>query len=76
MELLDVVRKLLGPIDPVGETQMDERRFENLQATIKLVEDLMEDIDDVGYLHRESHEFSVKRSAEFASKWQAKVLKE
>lgn len=44
MELIDVVRKLLGPIEPVGETNEDERRLKNLEATIEVVERLLCDI--------------------------------
>ena len=31
MELIDVVRKLVGPISPIGESHADEKRFENLK---------------------------------------------
>ena len=46
MEMIDVVRKLLGPIEPVGESHEDERRMQNLEATIGVVDKLMCDIND------------------------------
>lgn len=44
MEMIDIVRKLLGPIEPVGESNADERRLKNLEATIEVVENLLDDI--------------------------------
>jgi len=45
MEMIDVVRRLLGPIEPVGESREDERRLHNLEATIDVVDRLMCDIN-------------------------------
>lgn len=44
MTLYDIVKKLAGPIDPVGETNADTKRLENLKATIDLVDRLVFDI--------------------------------
>jgi hypothetical protein len=44
MEMIDVVRRLLGPIEPVGESNEDERRLKNLEATIEIVDRLLCDI--------------------------------
>lgn len=32
MELIDIVDKLVGRIDPIGDTAIDNERFENLKA--------------------------------------------
>ena len=40
MDVYEIVGKLVGPIDPIGETQTDERRFENLKVMTELKESL------------------------------------
>lgn len=47
MELIDVVRKLIGPVNPIGESNTDEERFENLKTLTELVDFLVGDIDQV-----------------------------
>ncbi len=66
MELYDVVKKLLGDIEPVAETNEDNRRFKNLKATTELVDRLFTDIDAVATSYKGRHEFSVKRASGFA----------
>ncbi len=44
MEIIDVVKKLVGKIDPIGETRIDNERLENLKILTALVEGLIEDI--------------------------------
>lgn len=41
MELIDIVKRLTGPIQPVGETNADAARLENLSAVGELVELLL-----------------------------------
>jgi len=73
MELYEVVKKLVGEIDPIGETNEDDRRFENLKEMTELVDKLLSDIDDVGMLNKDSHEHSVKRASNFAIKFFNKI---
>ena len=68
MELIDVVRRLVGPIDPVGDQGIDNKRFENLKAMTKLVDRLVGDIDCVAE-NKLRYEFSMKRAGEFADKF-------
>ena len=62
----DVVKKLVGRITPVGETNTDDERFENLKALTHLVELLILDIDKVACDYKDKEEFSVRRAGEFA----------
>ena len=64
----DVVIKLIGRIMPIGETQEDDRRFENLKAMTELVDLLVSDIDRAAMINNRG-EFSIKRSQEFANKF-------
>lgn len=62
----DVVKKLIGQIKPVGSTEIDIERFENLMATIDLVGLLLFEIEGVAEM-KDRPEHSVKKAAEFAT---------
>ena len=64
----DVVKKLLGDISPVGETNTDNDRYDNLKETIELVDSLLENIYEVSFFENRV-EYSMKRSGELASKF-------
>lgn len=65
MEIADVVRKLVGAIEPVGETHTDSERLDNLKFMTALVDELLADLNDIsGY--RVCHEYSKKKAGEFA----------
>ncbi len=66
MELVDVVRKLVGPIEPVGETHTDEQRYKNLEAMTGLIGSLLGDVDRV-IPCKNRHEASMKKAGEYAS---------
>jgi len=61
----DVVKKLIGPIEPVGETREDDRRLSNLADLHELMALLVRDLHDVA---RESsrHEHSRKQAGQLA----------
>lgn len=62
----EIVKKIIGQIKPVGSTEIDNERFENLKATIELVEVLMAEIEYVAK-GSNAHEYSIKRAGEYAS---------
>ena len=68
MELIDVVRKLVGPIIPVGETNCDDERFENLKALTLLVDKLVGDIDIVS-TYDDRTESSIVRAVKYADQF-------
>ena len=63
----EVVSKLIGPVSTVGETRTDDIRFENLKDLIALADKLIDDICDVARYDRNRHEYSRKRSGDYAS---------
>ena len=73
MDMHDVVTKLTGPIKPVGETNADNERFENLKELTDLVNKLVTDIDGVGYNNKDRVEFSRKRAGEYANDFLTKL---
>jgi len=59
MNVHEIVTKLIGPIDAVGESQTDEKRLNNLKQMTALVDLLLGDIGSVrGYKDRQ--EMSMK----------------
>jgi len=68
MDYHEIIRKMIGPINPVGETNEDNRRFENLKKTTELVDKLIYDIDAV-IPNKTRVEFSMKRAGEFADQF-------
>ena len=70
----DVVKKLIGKINPIGETNTDNERFENLKAMCELVNNLIIDIDDMAYQNKDSRKYSVKRASEYASNFLTKTI--
>jgi len=70
----DVINKLIGNINPVGETNTDNERFENLKAMCELVNNLIVDIDDMAYRNKDAYEFSKKRASEYAKKFLTETI--
>ena len=69
MEIIDIVRKLTGPIDPVGETHTDDKRFENLQARLELMRELHKEIDEVATYNKGRQEYSMSRAGKECDKY-------
>lgn len=65
--LVEVVKTLVGPINPIGETNEDERRFENLKQMYFLIGQLIDEVEFVAG-KKISHQYSVKRAGEYAQK--------
>ena len=72
MEVYDVVGKLIGPIEPLGQSHTDEKRFENLKALTELVDSLLNDICAVGQC-KNQHEASLKKAGEVADEFYGSI---
>ena len=68
MEIYDVVKKLVGEIKPIGETNEDNRRFKNLKVMSDLVDRLIYDIDNVA-AGNNSYMDSIKKAGKFADEF-------
>ena len=74
IDIYEVVKKLIGPINPVGATHIDEKRLENLKELTRLVDNLLSDIDKVLFLCGEdSTLYSVKAAGQHARKFFDKI---
>jgi len=68
MDVHEVVKKLIGKIEPIGETNEDDRRFDNLKIITALVDDLLTDIDAVA-MEKDRQEYSINRAGKFAAEF-------
>ena len=71
--IYDVVRKLVGPIRPVGETTQDNARFESLKVMCALMDLIHSDLDAIAYDYRNDKQFSIKRSVEYVDEFLDKI---
>ena len=66
MELYEIVKKLTGPIRPVGETNTDNDRLFNLHQAIELAEELIKSLIEVANDNKDAYQFSLKRAGDDA----------
>lgn len=64
----DIVNKLIGPIQPIGKSEVDADRFENLKNICDLVNNLVIQIKNV-QTDKFSHEASVREAGKYADKF-------
>lgn len=50
----EVIEALVGPIDPVADSSIDEKRRENLEKLIAVADRIIMDIGHVGIQHKNS----------------------
>ena len=65
MDIHEIVKKLIGEINPVGDNT-DNKRLKNLRAMTELVNDLLSDIDQVAW-NNNKPEYSMNRAGQFAA---------
>lgn len=65
IDLHELIEKVNGKIEPIGETHIDDSRFDNLQRLVKLVDKLIFDINEVAGL-RDREQYSLKKAGQYA----------
>ena len=60
MEIPEIVKKLIGSIEPRGDSQIDQKHYENLIEHVYLISDLIESLIFVSR-YKDSYEASVKK---------------
>lgn len=68
MDYYGIITKLIGPINPIGDSSIDELRFQNLKHMTILVDKLIAEIDIIAS-NKTRPEFSMKRAGVFADKF-------
>jgi hypothetical protein len=64
----DVVKKLIGPVKPYGDSGVDAARTKNLHELLSLVDDLIDEIRDVAK-EKDRYEASMKSMGLAADKF-------
>ena len=59
MTITEVTKKLIGPVEAIGDSGVDIKRLANLEVMIEVVHELLRQIDFAAN-DRHSHEASVK----------------
>ena len=67
--MFDIVMKLTGQIEPVGETHTDDKRFENLQILLKLMCKLHVEIDRIATENKDRQECSMARAGKLCNEY-------
>ena len=68
MTLTDVVFKIIGPVIPAGNTELDEWRYNNLKEMLNLTSDLLDRIHKVA-IYETSNEQSVNKIGKAARRF-------
>ncbi len=68
MSIEEIITKLVGPINPVGQHSVDADRLQNLCTLRNAIIPLINRVTDIELL-QDSHEGSVKQCAVFASEF-------
>ena len=66
-DIYNVVIALIGETNPVGETHIDNLRYENLAKLTALTEMLLGDIATIAEDYKNNHQYSMKRASKFCS---------
>jgi predicted translin family RNA/ssDNA-binding protein len=69
----DVVKKLIGKINPEGNSAVDYQRFENLKSMCELMDSIHTDIDALAYSYKDCHEASIKKCVDYANEFLNKI---
>lgn len=69
----EVIKKLVGSVNPIGETTTDAVRFNNLKLLTEVSENLLEIISHVHRQNKHSHEHSVRKAADHAGEFLERI---
>lgn len=61
----DVIKKLIGPIEPVGATHIDDKRCENIKEYVELYFQMTKELSCIAR-NKDRQEFSMKEIGKIA----------
>lgn len=67
-QISDMIMELIGEVEPIGETNEDNARFDNLIRLQNTVDILLDEVYSC-CIYSERAEYSMKRSADTAIMW-------
>lgn len=59
--IYEVLEKLVGRVDPEGDSSIDGERYENMKKFIEIFDKMHIKIDDIAYRYKDSQYASEKR---------------
>ena len=74
MTKYEIIRKLIGPVEPLGCATRDPERLENLKELCELAGDLIIEIENLAVDCKQSHEYSVQQAGKFADDYLSNIL--
>lgn len=69
MNVTEIVKKLIGSVEPAGDSDIDEKRFENLKELCLLTSNLVGEISRVVDRNKNAHESSIQKIVQYADKF-------
>lgn len=69
-----IIMKLIGDINPIGKTEVDEVRFENLSELCNTINQLLDLVYMVAVNNKDSYEYSRKRASDLAIKFLKEIV--
>ena len=69
IDVYEVVKKLVGDIEPVGSEHTDKPSFENLKVMVKLMDDIHTDLDMIAYENKDAYQDSIKKTVDYINKF-------
>lgn len=74
MTNIEIVKKLIGEIRPIGKSEVDAERFKNLKAMCQLMDEIHTEIDSLAYDFKDRKEASIAMCRDYANKYLDKLL--
>ena len=68
-QLTDTIMRLIGEIEPVGDTNIDTIRLMNMHRLQELIEALIFEVQHVCCIYSDNKEYSMKSIGEDALNW-------
>lgn len=66
---LSLVDKLVGPIEPFGETNEDTKRFEALKTYCEIIDRMLFRVATIKNKDKTAHQASIKRAVAYCNKF-------
>lgn len=62
----ELVKKVIGNINPLGDSGIDRDRYENLKEMCLLISQLVYEVEQVAFENKSAYESSVVKARDFA----------
>ncbi len=69
IDLEILVMKLIGKIEPAGDTSIDDERFSNVKDLIDLVDKLLVNLSEIEYRYRKDQLISRVNISNYINQW-------